>query len=297
LNYPFLTLKERDIETGLDYFGARYYASTQGRFTSSDPLLSSGSVYAPQTWNRYSYTINNPLKYTDQFGMYICNGTKDQCKDVENGLKKLEKARDSFKKGSNEYNRLDRSLNAYGAKGVDNGVTVAFGTNKDGTPAATVIGIRDNNGDGMKDVTAANPTGQNTVVTIDTSQQSGAADYAGSLGHEGSHVADGADVVGALPVNLADPAAAAVLAGPLNLTKYQTGAYGVSAGVAQGLGYDSLKIGPKGGNQYEVWNSGWKQADRAAKQAAGIDRVLAEPKSKKGLYEVTPTNQGKRLIE
>jgi hypothetical protein len=112
-------------------------------------------------------------------------------------------------------------------------------------------------------------------------------------------VADGADVVGALPVNLADPAAAAVLAGPLNLTKYQTEtrAYGVSAGVAQGLGYDSLKIGPKGGNQYEVWNSGWKQADRAAKQAAGIDRVLAEPKSKKGLYEVTPTNQGKRLIE
>src|SRR5205807_10009942 len=130
------TQKERDNETGLDYFGARYYASTQGRFTGSDPLLSSGSVYAPQTWNRYSYTINNPLKYTDPLGMYICNGTKDQCKDVEKGLKDLEKARDSFKKGSNEYNRLDRSRNAYGAKGVDNGVTVAFGTNKDGSPAA-----------------------------------------------------------------------------------------------------------------------------------------------------------------
>jgi len=127
LNYPFLTRKERDIETGLDYFGARYYGSTQGRFTSADPLLSSGSVYAPQTWNRYSYTINNPLKYTDPFGMYICNGTKDQCKDVEKGLKNLEKARDSFKKGSNEYNRLNRSLTAYGAKGVDNGVTVKFG--------------------------------------------------------------------------------------------------------------------------------------------------------------------------
>lgn len=298
-HYPFLTLKERDIETGLDFFGARYYASTQGRFTSSDPLLSSGSVYAPQTWNRYSYTINNPLKYTDPFGMYICNGTKDQCKDVEKGLKNLEKARDSFKKGSNEYNRLDRSRNAYGAVGVDNGVTVAFGTNKTGSPAATVIGIRDNNWDGMKDIAGANPTGQNTVVTIDTSQHSGAADYAGSLGHEGSHVADGADVVGALPVNLTDPAAAAVLAGRLNLTKYQTEtrAYGVSAAVSQGLGYDSLKIGSKGGNQYEVWNSGWRQADRATKQAAGIDKVLSEPKSKKGLYEVTPTNQGKRLIE
>ncbi len=36
-NYTFLTLKERDNETGLDYFLARYHASTQGRFTSPDP--------------------------------------------------------------------------------------------------------------------------------------------------------------------------------------------------------------------------------------------------------------------
>ena len=31
------TQKERDNETGLDYFGARYYASMQGRFTGVDP--------------------------------------------------------------------------------------------------------------------------------------------------------------------------------------------------------------------------------------------------------------------
>ncbi len=37
-NYTFLTLKERDFETGLDYFGARYFAPTQGRFTSVDPV-------------------------------------------------------------------------------------------------------------------------------------------------------------------------------------------------------------------------------------------------------------------
>ena len=30
------TAKERDVETGLDYFGARYYASAQGRFTGTD---------------------------------------------------------------------------------------------------------------------------------------------------------------------------------------------------------------------------------------------------------------------
>src|SRR4030095_5312243 len=67
----FLTQKERDIESGLDYFLARYYSSAQGRFTSSDPLLSSATVYDPQTWNRYSYTLNNPLKYIDPFGLYV----------------------------------------------------------------------------------------------------------------------------------------------------------------------------------------------------------------------------------
>lgn len=63
------TRKERDVETGLDYFLARYYSSTQGRFTSIDPLLASGWPAQPQSWNRYSYTINNPLKYIDPTGM------------------------------------------------------------------------------------------------------------------------------------------------------------------------------------------------------------------------------------
>jgi hypothetical protein len=31
-------LEERDVETGLDYFGARHYVNSQGRFTSIDPL-------------------------------------------------------------------------------------------------------------------------------------------------------------------------------------------------------------------------------------------------------------------
>jgi RHS repeat-associated protein len=59
---------ERDTETGLDYFGARYFASLQGRFTSVDPLLRSGNPIEPQSWNRYSYVDNNPLIYTDPDG-------------------------------------------------------------------------------------------------------------------------------------------------------------------------------------------------------------------------------------
>jgi len=74
-NCPFFTQKERDIETGLDYFGARYYASTQGRFTSPDPLLASGKSLQPQSWNRYSYCVNDPLKYVDPKGLVW--GTQD----------------------------------------------------------------------------------------------------------------------------------------------------------------------------------------------------------------------------
>ena len=43
------TGKYRDTETGLDYFGARYMSSAQGRFTSSDPLLNSGRPNDPQS--------------------------------------------------------------------------------------------------------------------------------------------------------------------------------------------------------------------------------------------------------
>ena len=289
------TSKQRDNETGLDYFGARYYASMQGRFVSADPLLSSSSIYTPQSWNRYSYSGNNPLRYTDPFGLYVYgpHATPDERKKFEAGMKKAREAIKKLDPKSDQYKNLERALNAYGAKGVDNGVTVGFGPNKDGAPAATVIGIQADSA-GIKVVSDDNPTGQNTVVTIDLSQNKDSSALAESIGHEGSHVADGATLVSILPSNLS--ASAGILTSPFNLTKYQTEsrAYRVSAAVAQGLGYDSLTIGKA---KYEIWNSGWKEADRPTKQAAGIDKVLAEPKSNGGFYEVTPTNQGNRLIE
>ena len=65
------TGQERDSETGLDYFLARYYSSSQGRFVSVDPLAASAHAAHPQTWNRYSYVLNNPLKHTDPTGMTV----------------------------------------------------------------------------------------------------------------------------------------------------------------------------------------------------------------------------------
>jgi hypothetical protein len=50
----------------LDYFLARYYSSTQGRFTSADSF--GGSAGNPQTLNHYAYVQNDPLNFIDPTG-------------------------------------------------------------------------------------------------------------------------------------------------------------------------------------------------------------------------------------
>jgi RHS repeat-associated protein len=78
------TSKERDNKTGLDYFEARYYGSTQGRFTSPDDFAGGptelfltvaahnpvfyAEIAEPQSLNKYQYCLNNPLRYVDPDG-------------------------------------------------------------------------------------------------------------------------------------------------------------------------------------------------------------------------------------
>jgi RHS repeat-associated protein len=63
------TGKERDAETGLDYYGARYYGSNIGKFASPDlaPITVRVAVN-PQRWNRYSFVINSPITRVDPNG-------------------------------------------------------------------------------------------------------------------------------------------------------------------------------------------------------------------------------------
>jgi RHS repeat-associated protein len=63
------TGKQRDTESGLDYFGARYFGSALGRFTSPDPITATPlHIINPQRWNMYAYGMNDPLAYTDPDG-------------------------------------------------------------------------------------------------------------------------------------------------------------------------------------------------------------------------------------
>jgi RHS repeat-associated protein len=74
---PYLfTGKERDSESGLDYFGARHFAAGIGRFHIPDPGNMGAEITDPQSWNAYSYVINNPLNGLDSTGedYYLLGG-------------------------------------------------------------------------------------------------------------------------------------------------------------------------------------------------------------------------------
>jgi RHS repeat-associated protein len=91
-NYKF-TGKERDSESGLDNFGARYDAFTMGRFMTPDPVfISADRVFDPQSLNLYAYVRNNPLSLTDPTGLdfYLACQTSDHsgCGQVDNGSAK-----------------------------------------------------------------------------------------------------------------------------------------------------------------------------------------------------------------
>jgi RHS repeat-associated protein len=65
-NSLWYTGKSQDPDTGLSYFGARWYDPVLGRFQGVDP--SSFNEINPQTFNRYAYGNNNPYKYKDPDG-------------------------------------------------------------------------------------------------------------------------------------------------------------------------------------------------------------------------------------
>jgi RHS repeat-associated protein len=62
------TGQEFDEETGLYYYGARYYDPMIGRFLSPDTTIPDPGN--PQSFNRYSYALNNPIRYTDPTGQF-----------------------------------------------------------------------------------------------------------------------------------------------------------------------------------------------------------------------------------
>jgi RHS repeat-associated protein len=107
--YRQFTGKERDAESGLDYFGARYYGSALGRWTSPDPVSTSGLAHMrdPQSWNAYSYVRNNPLEFTDPDGQdwNVCESNGSNCAVVkdDNAFDKFNQQTGNYVENGNYY--------------------------------------------------------------------------------------------------------------------------------------------------------------------------------------------------
>jgi RHS repeat-associated protein len=135
------TGKERDSESGLDYFGARYNASSLGRFVSPDwSAKPVGIPYAdlanPQSINLYSYVVNNPLSHTDPNGhdwFYINKKWQWQAGHVFKGPKGNVLSKNGYeyllvfnKSGVNRFGATVGSLTLYDQNKAIASVTGAF---------------------------------------------------------------------------------------------------------------------------------------------------------------------------
>jgi RHS repeat-associated protein len=129
------TGKDRDAESGNDYFFARYYGSSMGRFLSPDSF--GGHLEDPQTLNRYSYVGNNPLVRTDPDGhdFYMQCGSSDHkgCTQVQtdpNNSKSTQWVQagsdgkatiitsDSIRAGQNTATMSENGLQVNGSQGI-----------------------------------------------------------------------------------------------------------------------------------------------------------------------------------
>jgi RHS repeat-associated protein len=266
------TGKERDAETGLDYFGARYFSGAQGRFTSPDEPLADQHSEHPQSWNLYSYGRNNPLRYIDPFGTYVCGATvtDDQCRDIElargRAVDAAEQLKQRYGENSRQYLDARRAIDAYGSPGIDNGVTITTGAVDQQMGGSVEVGGN------LSARTEDNPHGQNILVTLATDQLAGGGiGLAGALAHEGSHVADGAAWV-----------ASGFSAGS-NPTRYDTEVRGFNVGlqiIQVGGNVAPFRLGPPGGG---VLVPGFI----SPLNGGVIDRTLAQRP-----YRITPQSPG-----
>jgi RHS repeat-associated protein len=195
-NHYKFTGKERDTESGLDNFGARYNASSLGRFMSPDPVgIMKQKLIDPQQWNMYAYVRNNPLRFIDPFGMYSCDGTRLFCGRVEMAYKQIQQAAADAEKGSDQQKQLNKVLKFLGKPGEANYVSIKAGSLSGGE-----LGKADTSSN--TDLLGNSHT--TTQITLDFNQVDTTAklnrgtpllgavpqDDGGLLGHEGTHGVD-----------------------------------------------------------------------------------------------------------
>ncbi len=123
------TGKQRDAETGYDYFGPRNFNFHNMRWLSADSPLVDNHINEPQFWNLYSYVGNNPAKYLDPSGRQSKNvNEKKELKTQETN----QESREQKEEKKIESTVLDRIV-----MGVCGGLNIYIGVGKIGATIAT----------------------------------------------------------------------------------------------------------------------------------------------------------------
>jgi RHS repeat-associated protein len=291
------TQYEHDSESNLEFAQARYYSSYVGRFTSTDPILSTGSVFEPQSWNRFSYVKNNPLNRVDPSGLWdwgvSLGGTESDDDIRRNVCKESTCTKDEIKAGKRteaesqgiltgrakflaaiafmnnllnsqslspqERDRIRTIVAAYGDKEDHNGVFLESG--QSGVDPETISGL------GM------------SFVYLDFSQQGTAFNF--DAVHEGQHVADYANFYFAQGSDL-------------TLFDYEVRGFEAAGIAAKGRGLSRYPTQRNTPSDEVLWDqswSGWKVIDIEAARTKGAMNRVSNTKS----YGVNQQNKGRRM--
>jgi RHS repeat-associated protein len=177
-----LTGKERDSESGLDNFGARYDASSMGRFMTPDPLyLEFHRLVDPQQLNLYSYVRNNPLSLTDPTGLDItCTG--DRCADYLTALQKDVSFKVNYDKGGKVVTEGDIDKKSFSKS--DKAFLKAIDDSKNHVTINAVGGTQDSSVFFGASHGSTHTINFDQAALLDSSKNAGGMTSAGLFGHE-----------------------------------------------------------------------------------------------------------------
>ncbi|MDE1156352.1 MAG: hypothetical protein PW735_11580 [Acidobacteriaceae bacterium] len=224
------TGKERDAESGLDYFGARYYGSSMGRFMSPDwSKTPEGVPYAdlsnPQSLNLYGYVLNNPLSKTDADGHWPdCSVCQTVINWLSSSHSSSASANGSLGQGSASNGSLSASARAAtgsASASASYGANTSVGAKVSGSVASATV----NEG--------THSTTQMDGLTANAGANVGASVGGGKGVQVGAGASANADVLSASQTEK-------ITIGPVTITGSATGAVGVGANASASVGTNGV---------------------------------------------------------
>jgi hypothetical protein len=265
------------------------YGYNHGRFTPPDPLLESGRIEDPQTWNRYAYVLNNPLSYVDPDGLYECKGSAAECREFRRNFYGaygyLTDIQIKYGEDSDEYKKAKKALDSYGCEskggnclGVD-GKPIEIGKDDKGNP----IYLKDtaSNVQVSFNWTGASPAHTSTDVTsgiVSVQFKGGNHSNSGLIANEG--------------INSADIQSALKTGTSVSLYQSEKDGLFVQAVFAEiradAAGATSAFFGSTPQERFTFWKKDWETSDHKAVRAGRESAIVTRLKEN---YKLSPDDK------